>query len=39
MSKKVYLRRKEILNHLPKEVRAEAVMRVSSVFLNRQPLK
>jgi hypothetical protein len=39
MSKKVFLRRKEILNHLPKEVRAEAVTKLSSVFVNRQPLK
>ena len=39
MSKKVYLRQKEILNHLPKAVRAEAVMRISSVYVNRQPLK
>ena len=39
MSKKVTLRQKEILNHLPKAVRAEAVMKLSSVFVNRQPLK
>lgn len=39
MSKKIYLRRKDILSHLPKEVRAEAVMKLSSVFVNRQPLK
>ena len=39
MNKKVYLRHKEILNHLPKAVRAEAVMRISSVYVNRQPLK
>ena len=39
MSKKVFLRRKEILNHLPKEVRAEAVTKLSSVYVNRQPLK
>tara|TARA_R110000764_G_scaffold150144_2_gene237789 strand:+ start:10756 stop:11565 length:810 start_codon:yes stop_codon:yes gene_type:complete len=39
MSKKVYLRRKEINNHLPKEVLAEAVSRLSSVYVNRQPLK
>jgi hypothetical protein len=36
---KVYLRRRPILNHLPKEVRAEAVSKLSSVFVNRQPLK
>jgi len=38
-SKKVYLRRKGIDNFLPEEVRAEAVMKLSSVFVNRQPLK
>ena len=27
------------MNHLPKEVRAEAVTRLSSVYVNRQPLK
>ena len=39
MSKKVTLRRKDLLNHLPKAVRAESVMRISSVYVNRQPLK
>ena len=39
MSKKVYLRRKDLDNHLPEAVRAEAVMRISSVYVNRQPLK
>ena len=39
MSKKIVIRRKEILNHLPKEIRAEAVSKLSSVFVNRQPLK
>ena len=39
MSKKVYLRRQDLGGHLPKAVRAEAVMRVSSVYVNRQPLK
>jgi len=38
-SKKVYLRRKDIDNYLPEEVRAEATMKLSSVFVNRQPLK
>ena len=38
-TKKVFLRRKEINNHLPKEVRAEAVTKLSSVYVNRQPLK
>ena len=39
MSKKIFLRRKEINNHLPKAVQAEAVTRLSSVYVNRQPLK
>jgi hypothetical protein len=39
MSKKIFLRRKEVNNHLPKAVRAEAIMRLSSVYVNRQPLK
>lgn len=39
MSKKVYLRRKDLMNHLPKELRASAVMKLSSVYVNRQPLK
>tara|TARA_R110002096_G_scaffold154090_2_gene318147 strand:- start:5861 stop:6670 length:810 start_codon:yes stop_codon:yes gene_type:complete len=39
MSKKVFIRRKEINNHLPKEVQAEAVSKLSSVYVNRQPLK
>ena len=39
MSKKIFLRRKEILNHLPKEVVAEAITKLSSVYVNRQPLK
>ena len=38
MEKVVFLRRKEIMNHLPKEVRAEAVTKLSSVYVNRQPL-
>jgi hypothetical protein len=38
-SKKVYLRRKAIDNFLPEVVRAEATMKLSSVFVNRQPLK
>jgi len=38
-SKKIFLRRKEANNHLPKEVQAEAVSRLSSVYVNRQPLK
>ena len=39
MSKKVYLRRKDLGGHLPKAVRAEAKARLSSVYVNRQPLK
>ena len=39
MSKKVYLRRKGLGGHLPKQVRAEAKTRLSSVYVNRQPLK
>ncbi len=39
MSKKVYLRAKQINNHLPKEINASAVRRLSSVYVNRQPLK
>ena len=39
MSKKVYLRRKDLDGHLPKAVRAEAKIKLSSVFVNRQPLK
>lgn len=38
-TKKVYIRRTAIDNYLPQEVRAEAVMKLSSVFVNRQPLK
>ena len=39
MSKKITIRQKELLNHLPKAVRAEAVSKLSSVYVNRQPLK
>ena len=39
MSKKVTLRQQDVLNHLPKAVRAEAVYKLSSVFVNRQPLR
>lgn len=38
-SHKVYLRRRPIGGHLPKEVRAEAVTKLSSIFVNRQPLR
>mgnify|MGYP003132716323 CR=1 FL=1 len=39
MSKKIFIRRKDLGGHLPKAVRAEATMKLSSVFVNRQPLK
>jgi hypothetical protein len=39
MSKKVYLRAKSINNHLPKEINASAIRKLSSVYVNRQPLK
>ena len=39
MSKKVTLRQQEVLNHLPKAVRAEAVYKLSSVYVDRQPLR
>ena len=39
MSKKVVIRRKDVNSHLPKAVRAEAVTKLSSVFVKRQPLK
>jgi hypothetical protein len=39
MSKKVFLRRRDLGGHLPKQVRAEAKTRLSSVYINRQPLK
>jgi len=39
MSKKVYLRAKPINNHLPKEINASAIRKLSSIFVNRQPLK
>jgi hypothetical protein len=37
--KKVILRRKEVLNHLPKEIRAGAKVSIGSIYVNRQPLK
>ena len=39
MSKKVYLRREDLGAYLPKAVQAEAKSKLSSVFVNRQPLK
>jgi len=38
-SKKVYLRAKPLQNHLPKIVRAESVQKLSSIFVDRQPLR
>ena len=37
--KKVIIRRKEVLNHLPKEIRAGAKISIGSIYVNRQPLK
>jgi hypothetical protein len=37
--KKIMLRRTEVMGHLPKEVRASAISNISSVYVNRQPLK
>ena len=37
--KKIMLRRKEVMGHLPKEVRAGAITKIGSVYVNRQPLK
>lgn len=37
--KKVIIRRKEIHNHLPKEIRAGAKINIGSIYVNRQPLK
>mgnify|MGYP003147494707 CR=1 FL=1 len=39
MNKTISIRRKDVLGHLPKQVRAEAVTKLSSVYVNRQPLK
>ena len=39
MSKKIFIRRKDLGGHLPKAVRAEATAKLSSVYVNRQPLK
>ena len=38
-SKKVFIRREDLGGHLPKAVRAEATYKLSSVYVNRQPLK
>lgn len=37
--RKIYIRRKEVLNHLPKEVRAGAKISIGSIYVGRQPLK
>ena len=37
--KKITLRRTEVMGHLPKEVRAAAITKLGSVYVNRQPLK
>lgn len=37
--KKVIIRRKEVLGHLPKEIRAGAKISIGSIYIGRQPLK
>ena len=37
--RKIYIRRKEVLNHLPKEVRATAKISIGSIYVGRQPLR
>ncbi len=37
--RKVIIRRKEVLNHLPKEIRAGAKIKIGSIYIGRQPLK
>jgi hypothetical protein len=37
--RKIYIRRKEVLNHLPKEVRATAKINIGSIYVGRQPLR
>ena len=39
MKKEVILRRKELMNHLPKEVRVSAKTKLGSIYVGRQPLK
>jgi len=39
MDKKIFIRRKEVLNHLPKEIRAGAKVKIGSIFVDRLPLK
>lgn len=37
--KKVIIRRKEVLNYLPKEIRAGAKIKIGSIYVGRQPLR
>tara|TARA_R100001509_G_scaffold76676_1_gene42944 strand:+ start:82 stop:888 length:807 start_codon:yes stop_codon:yes gene_type:complete len=37
--KKVIIRRKEVLGHLPEEIRAAAKITIGSIYVGRQPLK
>lgn len=39
MERKVIIRRKEVLNHLPKEIRAGAKIKIGSMYVDRIPLK
>jgi hypothetical protein len=39
MKKTVTIRRKELLGHLPKEVRVSAITKLGSIYVGRQPLK
>jgi len=39
MERKVIIRRKEVLNHLPKEIRAGAKVKLGSMYVDRLPLK
>ena len=39
MERKVIIRRKEVLNHLPKEIRAGAKVKLGSIYVDRLPLK
>ena len=39
MERKIIIRRKEVLNHLPKEIRAGAKIKLGSIFVDRLPLK
>lgn len=39
MERKIIIRRKEAMNHLPKEILAGAKVRLGSIYVNRLPLK